>query len=79
MARELLDERKTKEMKLSDNNIQIDLNVERQNRRESETKIFKMLDERLYSLKLDLAKEKKLREESEDRYYKTFGDQISRL
>jgi hypothetical protein len=44
------------------------LNVEKQNRRESESKINKMIDERLYNLKLDLAKERKIREESEDRY-----------
>ena len=61
-------------MKLSDNNIQIEINVERQNRRESETKIVKMIDERLYGLKLDLAKEKKVREEADDRYYKTYGE-----
>ena len=29
MSRDLLDERKTKELKLCDNNIQIELNVER--------------------------------------------------
>lgn len=55
------------------------MNVEKQNRRESEAKITKMIDERLYSLKLDLAKEKKMREEAEDRYHKTFGEQINRL
>jgi hypothetical protein len=74
MSRELLDERKSKELKLSENNIQIELNVERQNRRESEAKITKMIDERLYSLKLDLAKEKKMREEGEERYYRTYGE-----
>jgi hypothetical protein len=74
-----LDERKGKELKLSENNIQIEMNVEKQNRRESETKITKMIDERLYSLKLDLAKEKKTREDAEDRYYKTYGEQINRL
>ena len=79
MARELMDERKSKELKLSENNIQIEMNVEKQNRRESEAKITKMIDERLYSLKLDLAKEKKISEEAEDRYYKTYGEQINRL
>lgn len=79
MSRDLLDERKSKEVKLCENNIQIELNVERQNRRESEAKITKMIDERLYGLKLDLAKEKKIREEAEDRYYRTFGEQINRL
>jgi len=74
MTREMLDERKAKELKLTENNITIELNVEKQNRRETEAKITKMIDERLYSLKLDLAKEKKIREEAEDRYYKTFGE-----
>lgn len=74
MSRELLDERKQKEIKLSENNIQIELQVERQNRRETEAKITKMIDERLYGLKLDLAKEKKMREEAEDRYYRTYGE-----
>ena len=68
LAREILDERKAKELKLCENNITIELNVEKQNRRESETKITKMIDERLYNLKLDLSKERKIREESEDRY-----------
>lgn len=45
-----------------------------QNRRETEAKITKIVDERLFSLKLDLAKEKKVREEGEDRYYKTYGE-----
>jgi hypothetical protein len=79
MSRDLLDERKSKELKLSENNIQIELNVERQNKRETEAKITKMIDERLYSLKLDLAKEKKMREEGEERYYRTYGEQINRL
>ena len=74
MSREMLDERKTKELKVCENNIQIELNVEKQNRRETEAKITKMIDERLYGLKLDLAKEKKMREEAEDRYYRTYGE-----
>ena len=44
------------------------MNIEKQNRRETEAKIQKMLDERLYSLKLDLAKEKKMTDEAEERY-----------
>ena len=66
--RESIDERKAKELKLCENNISIELNIERQNRRETDAKIQKMLDERLYSLKLDLAKEKKMTDDAEDRY-----------
>lgn len=65
MARELMiDEKKSKEMKLVENNIQIELNIEKQHRREGEAKLSKVLDERLYTIRLDLAKEKKLREET---------------
>ena len=57
----------------------IDLNVEKQNRRETEAKISKIIDERLYTIRLDLAKEKKVREESQDQSYGSFGEQIARL
>ena len=40
----------------------------------TEGKVTKMMDERLFGLKLDLAKEKKMREEAEDRHYKNFGE-----
>ena len=36
IAREILDERKQKEAKLVENNIQLDLNVEKQTRKEAE-------------------------------------------
>ena len=64
----MLDERKTKEHKLTENNLAIEMNTEKQQRRDAETKINKMTEERLFSLKLDLAKEKKLREEAEEKY-----------
>jgi hypothetical protein len=64
-ARDLMDEKKTKEVKLTENNMLIELNIEKQNRRESEAKISKIIDERLYAIRLDLAKEKKIREEAQ--------------
>lgn len=63
-ARDIMDDLKTKELKLAENNILIDLNIEKQHRRESEAKLSKLLDERLYTLRLDLAKEKKVREDT---------------
>lgn len=79
LARDLLDEKKTKEIKLVENNMNIELNIEKQNRRESEAKISKIIDERLYAIRLDLAKEKKIREEAQDQNYAAFGDSIRRL
>ena len=79
-ARELIDEKKTKEIKLIENNLQIDLNVEKQHRREAEAKLTKLLDERLlYTLRLDLAKEKKVREEAQEGTQGMFGEQMRRL
>jgi len=57
IAREILEERKNKEIKLVENNIALELNVERQTRREMETRIAKKLDEKVYALRLDVAKE----------------------
>ncbi len=79
-ARELIDEKKAKEIKLIENNLQIDLNVEKQHRREAEAKLTKLLDERLlYTLRLDLAKEKKVREEAQEGTQGMFGEQMRRL
>ena len=64
MSRDIMDEKKTKEIKLTENNLQIELNIEKQHRRETEAKISKIVDERLYTIRLDLAKEKKIREET---------------
>jgi len=36
------------------------LNLEKSNRREGEAKLSKIIDERLYTIRLDLAKEKKI-------------------
>lgn len=74
LARELLDERKSKEARLSENNINLELNQEKQARKEGERKVNKLIDEKSFALKLDLAKEKKLREEAEERHYHNFGE-----
>jgi hypothetical protein len=79
LARDLLDEKKTKEFKLAENNIMIDLNIEKQLRRESEAKMSKLLDERLYTIRLDLAKEKKIREDTQEHNYSQFGESIRAL
>ena len=79
LARDLFDERKTKELKLAENNVLLELNLEKQNRRETEAKLGKMTDERLYTIRLDLAKERKVREESQEQSYGGFGESLARL
>merc|ERR1712000_646978 len=79
IAREILDERKSKELKLVENNVALDMNVEKQNRKDNENKLVKQIDEKLFALRIDLAKEKKIREEVMDRHAKELAEQIARL
>ncbi len=79
MSRDIMDEKKTKEIKLTENNLQIELNIEKQHRRETEATISKIVDERLYTIRLDLAKEKKIREETQAHSTLNFGEQLQSL
>jgi hypothetical protein len=53
--------------------------MERQSRREAEARAGKLIDERLYTIRLELAKEKKIREETHGESYSHFGDTIHAL
>ena len=59
--------------------MNFELNADRQSRKENEVKTGKIIDEKLYSLRLELAKEKKAREECRNRYENTFGAQINQI
>ena len=41
--------------------------------KESQVRVGKVIDEKLYGLRLELAKEKKVREESQDDYEQSYG------
>ena len=69
----IFDEKKSNEIKQSDTKLQFELQADRQNRKEVEAFSKKVVDEKLYALKLDLAKEKKQREETQDRFENTLG------
>eukprot|EP00708_Paratrimastix_pyriformis_P004795 GAFH01003726.1.p1 GENE.GAFH01003726.1~~GAFH01003726.1.p1 ORF type:complete len:268 (-),score=98.60 GAFH01003726.1:92-871(-) len=79
LARELLDEKKTKELKLLESSISLDLSVEKQARKDSEARITRQIDERCFQLRLELAREKKTREESEEKHTKEMVEEIQRL
>ena len=78
-SRELLDERKVKELKLVENSLLIDLNLLKQSRKEQEIKIVNLLDEKLYSIKYELAKERKIREEFSEQQSVQLSSSIERL
>ena len=55
------------------------MKAEKASRQENEAKVSKVIDEKLYNLRLELAKEKKSREECEERYEETFGKQLQQI
>lgn len=78
-SKDFLDERKTKELKLVENSLQIDLNLLKQGRKESEVKTLKFLEEKLYPIKLDMSKERKIRGEVYDQQSSQLSASIERL
>jgi len=70
----VLHERRQTDIKQSETRLHFELNADRQSRKENEVKTGKIIDEKLYSLRLELAKEKKAREECSNRYESTFGE-----
>lgn len=58
---------RTKDLKALDLCLQKELTIDRQNRKDYETRIVKQTDERAYQFRLDLARSKKAREEQEER------------
>lgn len=54
VAREIIEERKQKEIKLAESGITLDINMERHGRKESELRILKELNERCVSLSVEM-------------------------
>jgi len=79
VAREILDDRKNKEIKLVETNIALELNEEKQIRKEMEQRILKKGDEKVYSLRVDVSKDQKSREDSIQRQMKEISDQTGHL
>lgn len=74
-----MDERKTKEIKLVENNIALELNVEKQNRKEMEAKITKKVDDKIYALRVEVAKEQKQADELLERQTRDINEQIGAI
>jgi len=65
-ARDLLDQRKNKELQLVESSVMLSLNAEKEFRKTQEKAMTDLMDEKCFQLRLALAKEKKRREEVED-------------
>jgi len=74
-----LDERKTKEVKLIEKNVNLELNTEKQNRKETEQRIVKKLEEKINALRTDVTKEQKKEDELIEKQTKEVIDQINEL
>ncbi|GKT34383.1 Endoplasmic reticulum transmembrane helix translocase [Aduncisulcus paluster] len=79
VSREILDERKKKELGLVESSITLDLNVERQQRKDGEAKLMKSIEERVFAVRLELVKEKKAREEAEERQTREVSEEVGRI
>jgi len=77
--RELLDERKTKEIKLVENNIMLEVDSDKQSHREIQDRILQKTDEKVYGLRLDAAKEQKKIDEAVERQTQQIIDQLAGL
>jgi hypothetical protein len=78
-SQDLTHDRKTKELKLVENSLNIDLNLLKQGRKEFEIKIAKLMDDRASSIRVDLAKEKKTREDVSEQQSAELSSSITRL
>ena len=69
----IMHDMKSNELKQAETKLQFELSAENQNCKETEQRINKAIDEKLYNLRLELAKEKKAREESQEQYQESYG------
>lgn len=78
-SREIIDDRKSKEVKLLENNLIIDINIEKQAGKEAAVKVNRITEEKLFEVKIELGKEKNIREETEEKRIEEFTNEISFL
>ena len=78
IARELLADRKKKEVALVESSVMLDLDREKKARHESEATLMKLIDDKCFSMRLALAKEKKQREGAEEKHATEVSNAISK-
>ncbi|KAG9390376.1 hypothetical protein J8273_7726 [Carpediemonas membranifera] len=76
---EMLAEQGTKELRLVESSVVMDLQAERQQRKELESKTIKSIDEECYSIRLDMNKECKASEEEFERTQAEIRERANRL
>lgn len=79
VSREILDERKTKELRMIENSLALDLNVVRQARKDAEAKCDKVMENHVGEMQNDLHQVRTMRERSFEEYDKEVADEVQRL
>jgi len=79
VSREILDERKTKEIRMIENSIALDLNVLRQARKDGEAKSDKAMQSHIEDMRSELQKVRLMRESAFEDYSQEVGDEVQRL
>jgi len=76
LAREILDERKEKELKLAENNVYLALNIEKQETKEATHIALKQVEEQVQAARMDLITEERERMEEIERQHKIIAEQV---
>ncbi|KAG9397592.1 hypothetical protein J8273_0722 [Carpediemonas membranifera] len=77
--REMMDEQQTKELRLVESSVAMDLQAERQQRKELESKVIKSIDEACFGVRLEVAKGHKGTEEDFERTQAEIRERAARL
>ena len=62
--REILDEKKSKEIQVIESSVTVEFNIERQHRKELDDKLTKMVEDKYQTLRQEIEKERAMRDES---------------
>ncbi|CAG9334362.1 unnamed protein product [Blepharisma stoltei] len=74
-----IDTNKSKDIRLIENNFNIDINIEKQGYKESITKLGNTEDEKFFEVKLEVARSKKSREDADESIMTEFAQSIAKI
>lgn len=74
-----LDNKKSKEIRMIENNLNIDFNIEKQAYKDSSIKLGNVEDEKFFELKLEVARAKKTREDTDEKILNEFAQSVLKI
>lgn len=79
VAREILVERKTKELQLVESSVSLDFNLEKQELLDYDAALVPKIDRSFLALRQETAKHRRIREEIEQRHAREIAEEVARL